>query len=697
MARDIALVNVRNIGIMAHIDAGKTTCTERILYYTGRSHKMGEVHDGQATMDWMAQEQERGITITSAATTCEWRGCQINLIDTPGHVDFTVEVERSLRVLDGVIGLFCAVGGVEPQSETVWRQAEKYAVPRISFINKMDRTGADFFGVVGQIQAQLGANAVPLVIPIGAGSEFCGIIDLVRTCAVYYDEGDLGTTFHEEPLSAAQKELAEPWRRSLVEKVAEVDEHLFEKYCADEEITEEEILRAVRAATHEHLICPVLCGSAFKNKGVQRLLDAVVDYLPSPIDLPPISGNCLAGQPIERIPRDDGRLAALAFKVATDKHVGKLIYVRVYSGTLKAGTYVLNSAQEKRQRVGRLFRMHANRQEMVDELYCGEIGAVVGLSDTVTGDTLCCVESPIVLEAIDFPAPVISVAVHPDTRGDRDKLQTALGKLAEEDPTFVAGVDAETEDTVISGMGELHLEIILDRLRREFGVSVASGAPEVAYRETVSSPVDVNERFRKQTGGHGQYAHTIFRIEPLGPGQGFEFVDEIKGGNIPREYIPAVEKGIIDVMSQGVWAGYPVVDLRVVLIDGSHHEVDSSEMAFRTCAAMAFRKGFMQGNPELLEPVMRVNVTTPEEYAGGITGNLCGRRGRILGMEKQGGAQVIKALCPLANLFGYSSEIRNMTQGRAAFTMHFERYEAIPFSIAEEVVEKQRRKRAAKS
>ena len=697
MPRQYPIERVRNIGIMAHIDAGKTTCTERIIFYTGRSHRMGEVHDGEATMDWMAQEQERGITITSAATTCVWQGYEINIIDTPGHVDFTAEVERSLRVLDGVIGLFCAVGGVEPQSETVWRQAERYVVPRIAFINKMDRAGADFLGVVAQIQKELGANVVPVTIPVGAEAEFRGVVDLVQNCAVYYDETDQGTTFHEEPIPAEMHEEAEEWRRNLVEKVAEEDEHLLEKFCANEEISQEELIAAIRQATHHHLICPVLCGSAFKNKGIQRLLDAVVHYLPSPIDLPPVSGSCLAGNPIERIPKDDGRLAALAFKVATDKHVGKLIYSRVYSGTLKAGTYVLNSNQHKRQRVGRLVKMHANRQEMVDALYSGEIGAVVGLADTVTGDTICCEENPIVLEAIEFPAPVISVAVHPEGRRDADRLLDGLAKLAQEDPTFVVGFDAETEDTIISGMGELHLEIILDRLKREFTVGVKVGAPQVAYRETVTSTVDVNERFRKQTGGRGQYAHIIFTIEPLGPGQGFEFVDQIKGGAIPQEYIPAIEKGIIDVMSKGVWAGFPVVDLRVTLTDGSFHEVDSSEMAFRTCAAAAFRKGVMRGNPELLEPVMSLSVTTPEEYAGGAAASICAKRGQILGMEAQGTAQIVKALCPLANLFGYTTELRNSTQGRASFTMHFEHYEAVPFAIAEQVIEEKREREKGRS
>ena len=691
MARAVSIERVRNIGIMAHIDAGKTTCTERILFYTGRSHKLGEVHDGAATMDWMVQERERGITITSAATTCLWRGHQINLIDTPGHVDFTVEVERSLRVLDGVIGLFCAVGGVEPQSETVWRQAEKYDVPRIAFVNKMDRVGADFFGVVEQIQDELGANAVPVTIPICAGDSFIGILDLVQNCAVYYDEGDQGTSFREEPVPDAMREEAAKWRRNLIEKAAAVDESLLEKFCADEAISAEELRAAIRQATHAHRICPVLCGSAFKNKGVQRLLDAVVAYLPSPIDLPPISGACLEGKPIERVPKDDGHLAALAFKLATDKHVGKLIYVRVYSGTLEAGSYVFNANQNKRQRVGRLMRMHANRQEMVTALYSGEIGAVVGLSDTVTGDTLCCQDNPIVLEAIEFPAPVISVAVHPDSRSDRDKLQVALGKLAEEDPTFIVHTDLETDDTIISGMGELHLEIILDRLKREFNAAVTSGAPQVAYRETLTRTVEIEERLKKQTGGHGQFAHVVMTLEPLEPGSGFEFENKVTGGDIPREYIPAVQKGVIDAMSKGVWAGFPVVDARVTLTDGSFHEVDSSEMAFRTCAAAAFRHGFMNANPVLLEPVMSVNVVTPEEFAGNLTGNLCAKRGRIQGMEPLGNAQVIKAVCPLANLFGYTSELRNSTQGRANFTMHFEHYEAVPFSIAEEIIEARRK------
>ena len=686
VSRICPLERVRNIGIMAHIDAGKTTLSERILYYTGKSHKLGEVHDGAAVMDWMVQERERGITITSAATTTQWRDHMINLIDTPGHVDFTVEVERSLRVLDGVVGLFCAVGGVEPQSETVWHQAEKYDVPRIAFVNKMDRTGADFFGVLASIQKELGANAVPAVIPIGAEDQFVGIIDLVENCAVYYNESDSGTTFEEKPIPEDMLDQVREWRHNLIEKTSEVDALLFEKYCAEEDISVAELRAAIRKATHAHLLCPVLCGSAFKNNGIQRLLDAVVNYLPSPIDLPPVSGSCLEGNPIERIPKDDGRLAALAFKVVADKHVGKLIYVRVYSGTLQSGTYVLNSSQGKRQRVGRLLRMHANRQEIVENLYSGEIGAVVGLSESATGDTLCAEDHPIVLEAIEFPAPVLSIAVSPKSNPDRDKLSNGLLRLAQEDPTFIVSSDPETEDTIISGMGELHLEVLVDRLKREFNVNVDAGAPEVAYRETVTTMAEVEEKYSKQTGGRGQYAHVVMELEPLDPGQGFEFVDKVVGGRVPREYIPAVEKGIIDAMVKGPWSGCPVVDMRVTLLDGSYHEVDSSEMAFRRCAAMAFRKGFMKGNPELLEPMMSVSAVTQEDTSGAVTSNLCSKRARITGMDMEGTTHVVKAIVPLANMFGYATELRNITQGRASFTMAFEHYEAVPFAIAEEVV-----------
>ncbi|MDQ7778683.1 MAG: elongation factor G [Planctomycetota bacterium] len=691
MQRQFPIEQTRNIGIMAHVDAGKTTCTERILFYTGRTYKMGEVHEGDTVMDWMPQERERGITITSAATTCLWRDHQINIIDTPGHVDFTAEVERSLRVLDGAIGLFCAVGGVEPQSETVWRQAEKYTVPRIAFINKMDRIGADFRRVVRQIGKVLNANAVPVCVPINEGPDFAGIIDLVRNVALYYDEGSDGTQIRETPIPADLQRDSQKWRRNLVEKVAEVDESLFEQFCAKTRFSPDELNAVIRRATHQHIICPVLCGSAFKNKGVQRLLDAVVDYLPSPLDLPPVIGTCVEGKPIERVPKDDGRMAALAFKVVADKYIGKLVYVRVYSGAMRVGTYVLNSTQRKRQRIGRLVKMHANQQQMVECLYSGEIGAVVGLADTTTGDTLCCEEEPIILEAIEFPAPVVSVAVHPEGRADDEKLLKGLLRLAEEDPTFVVETDKESGDTIISGMGELHLEILIDRLKREFGVNATTGAPQVAYRETITVPVSIDYKHKKQTGGHGQYAHVVMEVEPLGPGQGFEFVNKVKGGRIPMEYIPAIEKGILATMREGPWSTYPVVDLRVTVVDGSYHEVDSSELAFRTCGSMAFKQAVLKGGPQLLEPVMSVNVVTPEDFGGKVMGNLCSRRGRVVGMDAQGEAQVVKGFAPLACMFGYSNDLRNFTQGRASFTMHFERYEAVPLALAEEVIAARRK------
>jgi len=691
MSQQHTLEKIRNIGIMAHIDAGKTTCTERVLFYTGRSHKMGETHDGKATMDFMVQEQERGITISSAATTCIWRDHMINIIDTPGHVDFTVEVERSLRILDGAIGLFCAVGGVEPQSETVWNQAEKYHVPRIAFVNKMDRVGADFFGVVDQIRGILGANAVPLAIPVDQGPDFKGIIDLVKMSYVVYIESPKGTYPEDRELTPELAEYAAPWRKNLIESVAEIDEELLDKYCADEPIEVQEIIDAVRKATQAQSICPVLCGSAFRNKGIQRLLDAVVDYLPSPNDAPPTIGITPDGKEQERN-SDDPRLTALAFKVVADKNIGKLIYVRVYSGSIESGSYIYNSTKGKQQRVSRLFRMHANRQEIVERLNAGEIGAVVGLNDTATGDSLCSEEDPIILEAIDFPEPVISVAVSPRSRADRDKLMAALIKLAEEDPTFTVRVDPETNDTVISGMGELHLDIIVDRIKREFKVEVDSGAPEVSYRETCTKVVEHEERFRKQTGGHGQYAHIIFKLEPQKPGEGYEFVEEVKGGNIPKEYIPAIEKGLEEALSAGPKSGFPVVDLKVTLLDGSYHDVDSSEMAFRTCASMGFKAAFLNAVPQLLEPVMRLSITTPPEFAGAITGNLSSRRGRVLGLDTVSEkAQVVRALCPLANLFGYTSELRNMTQGRAGFNMQFEFYEPVPQNIAEEVIAKRKK------
>jgi elongation factor G len=686
MAREYPLEKVRNIGIMAHIDAGKTTVSERILFYTHKSHKLGEVHDGEAQLDWMEQERERGITITSAATTTVWNGHQINLIDTPGHVDFTVEVERSLRVLDGVIGLFCAVGGVEPQSETVWRQAEKYSVPRIAFVNKMDRPGADYYSVVEQIQNELGANAVPVTIPIGAEENFAGIIDLVNDVAVYYDETDQGMTWREEPVPAAMQAEARKWKQHLLEKVSEVNDLSLEKFMNDQPIGDRELSAAIREATLKHLVCPVMCGSAFKNKGIQRLLDAVVSYLPSPIDLLPTVGTHPGGEEVVRVPWDDGRLAALAFKIVADKHVGKLVYCRVYSGTLKAGTSVYNSTQEKDQRIGRLLRMHANRQEQVEALYSGEIGAVVGLSDTVTGDTICIREAPIVLEAIEFPSPVLSIAVSIADRNDREKLAHGLNRLAEEDPTFIVTADPETAETVLSGMGELHLDILVDRLRREFGVTVKTDAPQVAYRETITAKSEINEKYVKQTGGRGQYAHVVMRLEPLKPGEGFEFVNKVVSGRVPKEYIPAVERGVVDVMKKGAYAGFPVVDIRVTLLDGSYHDVDSSDIAFRTCASHAFRKAFLKSNPQLLEPVMSVNVVAPEDSAGAIMGSLCNRRALISGMDQQGNAKVIKATVPLATMFGYATDVRNQSQGRAVFTMHFEHYEAVPFSVVEEIL-----------
>ncbi len=692
MPRQYPLARVRNIGIMAHIDAGKTTVSERILFYTGRTHKLGEVHDGEATMDWMEQEQERGITITSAATSTVWREHLINLIDTPGHVDFTVEVERSLRVLDGAIALFCAVGGVEPQSETVWRQAEKYSVPRVAFVNKLDRLGADYYSVVEQISRELGANAVPVVIPIGQEEKFSGVVDLVDDVAVYYDDTDQGMTWREEPIPAEMQAEARRWKQNLLEKIAEVDDRLLDKFMRDEKIGDRELSAAIRAATIAQKVCPVVCGSAFRNKGIQRLLDAVVSYLPSPLDLPPILGTQLSGEPIERVPKDEGRLAALAFKVAADKHVGKLIYVRVYSGTLAHSSRVLNSTQDREQRVGRLLRMHANRRDPVEALYSGEIGAVIGLSETVTGDTLCAPEHPIVLEAIEFPAPVLSMAIGPKERDDREKLGAGLARLAEEDPTFIVTQDAESKETVISGMGELHLEIIVDRLKREFAVEVATGAPQVAYRETATVHAQVNERLVKQTGGRGQFAHVVMKLDPLEPGQGFEFVNKVVSGRVPKEYVPAVERGVVDAMQKGPCASFPVVDVRVTLLDGSYHEVDSSDMAFRHCAAQAFRKMFLAAHPELLEPVMSVNVVTPDEFAGTIMGSLANRRGRIEALDVQGNAKVVKAMVPLANMFGYATEVRNMSQGKALFTMHFEHYEPVPLSVAEEVIAARQRR-----
>ncbi len=698
MTKITPIDRVRNVGVMAHIDAGKTTVTERILFFTGKRHKLGEVHDGEAAMDWMVQEQERGITITSAATTTFWRDHRINIIDTPGHVDFTAEVERSLRVLDGTIALFCAVGGVQPQAETVWRQAEKYRVPRIAFVNKMDRTGADFERVVEEIREELGANAVPVVIPIGAEGDFQGVIDLVDHKAIYYDDAPGGgATIREEDVPESMKDSVRAAEEHLIEMISEQDDKLMEKFIEGEMPTRSELVRAIRKATIAGKLIPVLCGSAFKNKGVRRLLDAVVDYLPSPTDLPPVIGTCTESDlELLRKPQDDAPLAALAFKVQADKHMGKLTYVRVYSGVLEAGATVYNSTRDKTQRIGRLFEMHANDREAVEALNAGHVGAVVGLAETRTGDTICTQEHPIILESIEFPAPVIGVAVSPASRDDRDKLAKALHRLAEEDPTFIVKSDAETGEVVISGMGELHLEIIVDRLRREFGVGVNSDRPQVAYRETILGAVDHEYRHVKQTGGRGQYAHMKFRIEPAEPGEGFTFEDTITGGKITREYLNAIERGIIDEMAEGPYAGVPMVDIKVTVVDGSMHEVDSSEQAFRACGKLGFREACLRAGLELLEPLMSVEVTAPETYTGAVTGSLCSKRGRIQGMDTKAGAAVLQGFVPLAEMFGYASELRNITSGRGNFTMHFEHYQAVPFSIAEDIVAKLREDRKKK-
>jgi len=687
VANLLPLNKVRNIGIMAHIDAGKTTTTERILYYSGRIHRVGEVHDGNATMDWMEQEKERGITITSAATTTTWNAHEINIIDTPGHVDFTAEVERSLRVLDGAIALFCAVGGVQPQSETVWRQSEKYNIPKIAFVNKMDRIGADFFTVVGEIEDTLGANAVPILIPIGTEDQFVGIIDLVEMKAVYYDDPSLNLIYQETEIPEDLKQLANRYRRNLIEKISEQDEALLEMYIEGQEPTTEHIKKALRNATINLDIVPVMCGAAYKNKGIRRLLDAIVNYLPSPEDRSPVIGIAEQGNELpERQPSDEEPFSALVFKIMTDKHRGKLSYIRVYSGSVNAGSYVYNSTQKKRQRIGRIFQVHANKIEDRDAIYCGEIGAIIGLADTSTGDTICHEDYPILLDAIEFPTPVVSVSVKPNSRQDRDKLAISLQKLAEEDPTFLVRTDGETSETVISGMGELHLEILLDRLKREFKMETDIGVPQVAYRETIYHKVTETTKLVKQTGGHGQYAHVVMEIEPLPPGKGFEFINKIVGGAIPREYIPAVEKGIIDAMEKGPYAGFPVVNVRCTLIDGSYHEVDSSEIAFRAAASMCFKSAFQKAGPKLLEPVMLVDITTAEDYLGAITGSIATKRGKILNMDLKNGTRIVKAQVPLTEMFGYTSELRNITSGRASASMHFDHYEAVPYSIAEEIV-----------
>jgi elongation factor G len=685
----VGLERVRNIGIMAHIDAGKTTTTERILYYTGRTHKMGEVHEGAATMDWMAQEQERGITITSAATTAFWRDFRINIIDTPGHVDFTVEVERSLRVLDGAVAVFDSVAGVQPQSETVWRQADKYKVPRIAFINKMDRTGANFFGAVQSMRDRLGANPVPVQIPIGQEDAFRGVVDLVEMQAIVYKD-DLGQQFDVTEIPAELSEQAQEYHHQLIDVISHYDDEVLEQYLEDENsVTPEQIRRALRNGTLADEITPVLLGSAFKNKGVQPLLDAVIDYLPSPLDVPAVRGeDPKTGQEIERPASMEAPFSALAFKVMSDPYVGKLTYFRVYSGKLKAGDRVLNTITGKTERIGRILQMHANHREEREEIGAGEIAAGVGLKQTTTGDTLAVESAPIVLESMTFPAPVISVAVEPKSKADQDKLSSGLARLAEEDPTFQVNTDEETGQTLISGMGELHLEIIVDRLKREFSVDANVGRPQVAYRETASKAAEkVQGRFVRQTGGSGQYGDAIINLYPQDPGAGYEFVDKIVGGKIPKEYIPAVDAGIEEAMGSGVLAGYPVVDVKVELIDGSYHEVDSSERAFKIAGSMAFKEAMKRAKPVLLEPVMAVEVTTPEDYLGDVIGNLNSRRGRIESMNPVGNAQIVKAVVPLSEMFGYATDLRSMSQGRADFTMQFERYEEVPQSIAATIVE----------
>jgi elongation factor G len=685
----VALDRVRNIGIMAHIDAGKTTTTERILYYTGRTHKMGEVHEGAATMDWMAQEQERGITITSAATTATWRDHRINIIDTPGHVDFTVEVERSLRVLDGAIALFDSVAGVQPQSETVWRQADKYKVPRIAFINKMDRTGANFFAAVQSMVDRLAANPVPLQIPIGQEEKHVGVVDLVEMKAIVYKD-DLGEEFDTTDIPAELVEQAEAYHHQLIDAVSSFDDEVLGAYLEDENsITPEMLKRAIRAATLADEITPVVLGSAFKNKGVQPLLDAVIDYLPSPLDVPSVSGiDPKTEGELERKPSPDEPFSALAFKVMSDPYVGKLTYFRVYSGTVKAGQRVLNTTTGKTERIGRILQMHANHREEREEISAGDIAAGVGLKSTTTGDTLAVESAPIVLESMSFPDPVISVAVEPKSKADQDKLGNGLARLAEEDPTFRVTTDEETGQTLIDGMGELHLEIIVDRLKREFNVDANVGRPQVAYRETVGRPAEkVQGKFVRQTGGSGQYGDAVINLLPQAPGEGYEFVDKIVGGKIPKEYIKPIDEGIREAMGSGVLAGYPVVDVKVELIDGSYHDVDSSERAFKIAGSMAFKEAMKRAKPKLLEPVMAVEVTTPEDFVGDVMGNLSSRRGRIENMAPVGNAQVIKASVPLSEMFGYATDLRSMSQGRADFTMQFDRYEDVPASIASEITE----------
>jgi len=694
VARRTPIERYRNIGISAHIDAGKTTTTERILFYTGVSHKMGEVHDGAAVMDWMEQEQERGITITSAATTCFWKGMDlsypehhINIIDTPGHVDFTIEVERSLRVLDGACMVFCAVGGVQPQSETVWRQANKYRVPRLAFVNKMDRVGANFFKVYDQMKARLKANPVPIQIPVGAEDHFVGVIDLVNMQAIYWDEASQGMKFERKEVPAELLGVAKEWREKLVEAAAEANEELMNKYLESNELSIDKVRKGIRVRTINNEIVPMLCGSAFKNKGVQTMLDAVIDYLPSPVDIPPVKGETENGQPATRSANDEEPFAGLAFKIMTDPYVGQLTFVRAYSGVLKSGDTVYNPVRGKKDRIGRLLQMHANERKEIKEVRAGDIAAAVGLKDVTTGETLCDVEKVIVLERMEFPEPVISQAVEPKTKVDQEKMGTALGRLAQEDPSFRVHTDEESGQTIISGMGELHLEIIVDRMKREFGVEASVGKPQVAYRETFKKALESEGKFVKQSGGRGQYGHVWLKLEPQ-PGKGFEFVDAIKGGRVPREYIPAVEKGVKEALQDGVLAGYPVVDVKVTLTDGSYHEVDSNENAFKMAAIFAFKDGMRAGHPTLLEPIMAVEVETPEEKMGDVIGDLSSRRGVIQGMDDLPGSKAIKAEVPLGEMFGYSTTLRSLTQGRATYTMEFKHYAEAPKTVADTIIKK---------
>lgn len=695
MSRKTPIERYRNIGIMAHIDAGKTTTTERVLFYTGVSHKLGEVHDGAATMDWMEQEQERGITITSAATTCFWRGMagnypehRINIIDTPGHVDFTIEVERSLRVLDGACTVFCAVGGVQPQTETVWRQANKYQVPRLAFVNKMDRSGANFMRVLEQIKTRLKAQPIPIQLPIGAEDRFEGVIDLVKMKAIYWEEASQGTKFEERDIPQEMMAEAKSWQEKMIESAAEASEELMNKYLEEGVLSVADIKRGIRTRTLGNEIVPMLCGSAFKNKGVQAMLDAVVDYLPSPADIPAIQGTKENGEKDERHASDEEPFSSLAFKIATDPYVGQLIFFRVYSGVVTSGDTVYNSVKGRKERIGRLLQMHANQREEIKEVRAGDIAAAVGLKEVVTGDTLCSGEHVITLERMDFPEPVIHVAVEPKTKNDQEKMGVALNRLAQEDPSFRVRTDEESGQTIISGMGELHLEIIVDRMKREFGVEANVGAPQVAYREAIKKKVEIEGKFIKQSGGRGQYGHVWLRMEPNEAGKGFEFIDEIKGGVVPREYIPAVEKGLQDALGAGVLAGYPVVDVKIALFDGSYHDVDSNENAFKMAASIAFKDGMRKANPVLLEPMMSVEVETPAEFMGNVVGDLSSRRGMIQGMDDTMGFKIIRAEVPLAEMFGYSTILRSATQGRATYTMEFKHYSEAPKSVAEAIINK---------